>query len=97
MKPEPVWPGLRITSGDKTVVAFDFETAPKQEHKGIKKAALDPHLGEIVGISLSVLPNSPKLSAIYIPLRTWALKPSFCWLWALFSGRRSTTPWPPPN
>lgn len=52
----------------KTVVAFDFETSPKAGHKENEKAALDPHCGEITGISLSVLPSDQKFGAIYIPL-----------------------------
>ena len=37
-----------------TVVAFDFETAPRRDWQGDGTAALDPHRGEIVGISLAV-------------------------------------------
>lgn len=55
-----------------TVVAFDFETAPQQPWQDDSKAALDPHRGEIVGISLAVSPTTAEknnVSAIYIPLR----------------------------
>jgi DNA polymerase I len=46
-------------------VAFDFETAPREEFRHIEYAALDPHRSDIVGISLSVREGS----AVYIPLR----------------------------
>jgi DNA polymerase I len=46
-------------------VAFDFETAPREEFRHIEFAALDPHRSDIVGISLSVGEGS----AVYIPLR----------------------------
>lgn len=53
------------------VVAFDFETAPQQDWQGDGTAALDPHRGEIVGISLAVAPTAGEnnhYDAIYIPL-----------------------------
>ena len=55
-----------------TVVAFDFETAPQKNWRDDPKAALDPHRGEIVGISLAVPPTIVENNgnpAIYIPLR----------------------------
>jgi len=47
-----------------TVIAFDFETAPKEMYREDKKAALDAHKADIVGISFSVAEGS----AIYVPL-----------------------------
>jgi DNA polymerase I - 3'-5' exonuclease and polymerase domains len=54
-----------------TVVAFDFETAPQLAWRDDQAAALDPHRGEIVGVSLAVTPIMTKnngYDAIYIPL-----------------------------
>lgn len=54
-----------------TVVAFDFETAPLGRWRDDSSAALDPHRGEIVGISLAVAPTAGAVlthQAIYIPL-----------------------------
>jgi len=48
-----------------TEVAFDFETAPTEDHRNVPFAALDPHKSDIVGISLSVKVES----AVYVPLR----------------------------
>ena len=53
------------------VVAFDFETAPRRDWSGDGTAALDPHGGEIVGISLAVAPTdgeNNRYDAIYVPL-----------------------------
>lgn len=47
------------------VVGFDFETAPTEEYREQEMAALDPHKADIVGVSLSVRPDT----GIYIPLR----------------------------
>ena len=46
-------------------VAFDFETAPTDDHRNVPFAALDPHKSDIVGVSLSVKVGS----AVYVPLR----------------------------
>ena len=54
-----------------TVVAFDFETAPLAAWQDDGTAALDPHRGEIVGVSLAAAPTVDDISggkAIYIPL-----------------------------
>lgn len=54
-----------------TVVAFDFETAPQPAWQDDGTAALDPHRGMIVGVSLAVAPTVTEnngLQAIYIPL-----------------------------
>lgn len=54
-----------------TVIAFDFETAPAAAWRDDRRAALDPHRGEIVGISLAVASTMAKnngYDAIYIPL-----------------------------
>ncbi len=48
----------------QAVVAFDFETAPKEKFRNEEKAALDPRKGRIVGISFSV----SRGTGIYIPL-----------------------------
>lgn len=48
----------------QAVVAFDFETAPKDEFRDEDKAALDPHKAKIVGISFCVCEGT----GIYIPL-----------------------------
>lgn len=45
-------------------VAFDFETAPDHPWAGVKEAALDPHRGRIVGISLAVDAGT----GVYLPL-----------------------------
>lgn len=47
------------------IVAFDFETAPRDEYREQPFAALDAHKAEIVGISFSTAPGS----AVYVPLR----------------------------
>lgn len=47
------------------IVAFDFETAPRDEYREDERAALDAHKAEIVGISFSTAPGS----AVYVPLR----------------------------
>lgn len=55
-----------------TTVAFDFETAPQKKWSDDPKAALDPHRGEIIGVSLAVSPTNDENNgnrAIYIPLR----------------------------
>jgi DNA polymerase-1 len=57
--------------GDAVVVAFDFETAPRLAWREDRTAALDPHRGEIVGISLAVAPTLAEnngYDALYIPL-----------------------------
>jgi len=46
-------------------IAFDFETAPKNDYRHADYAALDAHKADIVGISLSVKPNT----GVYIPLK----------------------------
>lgn len=54
------------------LVAFDFETAPQKNWANDMTAALDPHRGEIVGISLAVsttIDEKMGHPAIYIPLR----------------------------
>lgn len=47
------------------VVAFDFETSPREEYRNEERAALDAHKAGITGISFSVSEGS----AIYVPLR----------------------------
>ena len=47
------------------LVAFDFETAPREEYRGDKKAALDAHKADISGVSFSVSEGT----AVYFPLR----------------------------
>lgn len=57
--------------GEAVVVAFDFETAPAAGWREDQTAALDPHRGEIVGVSLAVSPTMTKnngYDVIYIPL-----------------------------
>lgn len=54
-----------------TVVAFDFETTPMEAWRDDETAALDPHRGMIVGVSLVVAPTMNENNshqAIYIPL-----------------------------
>ena len=48
-----------------SVVAFDFETSPLLQYRSDSRASLDAHRACIVGISLSVEPDS----AIYVPLQ----------------------------
>lgn len=65
---------LQVVAGylaDAAVVAFDFETAPRRDWQGDGAAALDPHRGEIVGVSLAVPPtagDNNHVSALYIPI-----------------------------
>ncbi len=47
------------------LVAFDFETAPREECRRDEKAALDAHKADIVGVSFSAAEGS----AIYVPLK----------------------------
>lgn len=47
------------------VVAFDFETSPKEAYRTEERAALDAHKAGITGVSFSVSEGS----AIYVPLR----------------------------
>ena len=49
----------------KKIVAFDFETSPKEEYSAFEKAALNPHMAEITGMSLSAAEGT----GIYIPVR----------------------------
>ena len=51
-----------LTGAD--VVAFDFETAPKDKYKHIPYAALDPYMSNITGVSFSKAPGD----AIYVPI-----------------------------
>ena len=51
--------------GSADVIAFDFETSPKDEYRAEEKAALDPHKSYITGVSLSVEAGT----GVYIPLR----------------------------
>lgn len=46
------------------VIAFDFETSPRDGYRNVEKAALDPHKSTITGISFSKAEGD----AIYIPL-----------------------------
>jgi len=47
------------------LVAFDFETAPREEYRRDEKAALDAHKADIAGVSFSVSEGT----AVYVPLR----------------------------
>jgi DNA polymerase-1 len=47
------------------LVAFDFETAPREECRRDEKAALDAHKADIVGVSFSISEGT----AVYVPLR----------------------------
>lgn len=47
------------------VIAFDFETSPKEEYRSEERAALDAHKADITGVSFSVSEGS----GIYVPLR----------------------------
>ena len=51
--------------GDAKVVAFDFETSPRDAYRSEEKAALDAHKSDIVGVSFSVSEGT----AIYVPIR----------------------------
>ncbi len=46
------------------IVAFDFETSPREEYRHEERAALDAHKSRIAGVSLSV----SEASAVYVPL-----------------------------
>ena len=56
---------IEIYIGTASVIAFDFETSPKDDYLGNEKAALDAHKAEITGISISVKEGTGR----YIPLR----------------------------
>jgi DNA polymerase-1 len=45
------------------LVAFDFETAPREEYRRDEKAALDAHKADIAGVSFSVSEGT----AVYVP------------------------------
>jgi len=47
------------------VVAFDFETAPREEYRAEDRAALDAHKADITGVSFSISEGS----GIYVPFR----------------------------
>lgn len=47
------------------VVAFDFETSPKEAYRSEERAALDAHKADITGVSFSVSEGS----GIYVPFR----------------------------
>ena len=47
------------------LVAFDFETAPREKYRRDEKAALDAHKADIVGVSFSISEGT----AVYVPLR----------------------------
>jgi DNA polymerase-1 len=51
--------------GGARLVAFDFETAPREEYRKDEKAALDAHKADIAGVSFSVSEGT----AVYVPLR----------------------------
>jgi DNA polymerase-1 len=55
---------VRQYLGKAAVVGFDFETAPDQPHRKIDRAALDPHMAHIVGVSFS----AGEGDGIYIPV-----------------------------
>ncbi len=46
------------------IVAFDFETSPDDGYRNKPRAALDPHISDIVGCSFSVEPGT----AVYVPI-----------------------------
>ncbi|MBR3623338.1 MAG: bifunctional 3'-5' exonuclease/DNA polymerase, partial [Selenomonadaceae bacterium] len=56
--------GIRDYLGNAKIVAFDFETAPNEEYRDHKKAALDPNRAHIVGCSFSVKEGT----GIYVPI-----------------------------
>lgn len=56
--------GIRDYLKDKSLVAFDFETAPDDGYRLLEKAALDPHKSHIVGCSFSVSEGT----GIYVPV-----------------------------
>lgn len=41
------------------VIAFDFETSPKEEYRDEERAPLDVHKADIIGVSFSVSERSP--------------------------------------
>ncbi|WP_163193661.1 bifunctional 3'-5' exonuclease/DNA polymerase [Clostridium thermarum] len=51
--------------GEARLIAFDFETAPREEYRKDEKAALDAHKADIAGVSFSVSEGT----AVYVPLR----------------------------
>lgn len=57
--------GIRAYLGDAKIVAFDFETAPKEAYRMEERAALDPAKNHIVGCSFSI----KEYTAIYVPIR----------------------------
>jgi DNA polymerase-1 len=55
---------VRKYISEKTILAFDFETAPDEKYHNEKYAALDEHKSHIVGVSFS----AAKGEAVYVPL-----------------------------
>ena len=53
-----------LTWTGASVVAFDFETSPKDEYRQEERAALDAHKAQITGVSFSVSEET----AIYVPI-----------------------------
>ncbi|NLH02040.1 MAG: bifunctional 3'-5' exonuclease/DNA polymerase, partial [Clostridiales bacterium] len=51
--------------GEARLIAFDFETAPREGYRKDEKAALDAHKADIAGVSFSVSEGT----AVYVPLR----------------------------
>ena len=49
---------------NNSLIAFDFETSPRDKWRNDKSAALDAHKADITGISFSVSEGT----AIYVPL-----------------------------
>ncbi|ABZ85407.1 DNA polymerase i [Heliomicrobium modesticaldum Ice1] len=47
------------------LIAFDFETAPREKYRRDEKAALDAHKADIAGVSFSVSEGT----AVYVPLK----------------------------
>ena len=56
--------GVRAHLSGSPVVAFDFETAPDDLYRGVERAAHDPHMAHIVGVSFSVAEGD----GIYVPI-----------------------------
>jgi DNA polymerase-1 len=58
---------------ENKILSFDFETSPLEQYREIKKAALNPHMSQITGISFSHTQNT----GIYLPL-THRIGQNFC-------------------
>lgn len=58
-------PEIEAYINGSKLIAFDYETAPKDPYRDEDKASLDPAKADIVGVSFSIKPGT----GIYVPIR----------------------------